>query len=67
MNSTVKSKTTDDKASDSNLGLFITPRLGIKLFNNCTLVAGYRWDIDEFKFKKEYTVDYFTLGLNWVM
>lgn len=67
LHTSVKVKSTDDKASDGSLGLFITPRLGVKLFKNYTLVAGYRWDIDEFKFKKDYTADYFSIGLNIVM
>lgn len=48
-------------------GLYFTPRIGVKLFQlwkmEWGIVAGYRWDFNKFKFKKEYTDDYFTIGL----
>lgn len=60
-----------NKDSDGNVGLFFTPRLGAKLFTvsdiNVGVVAGYRWDFNKFKFKKEYTDDYFTIGIIAVM
>lgn len=67
----VELKDYDEKASSDKFGLFITPRIGLKLFkiggNDLSLVAGYRWDFNEFKFKKDYISDYFTIGLAWVM
>ena len=56
-----------DSESDGNLGLFVTPRVGIPLLTigdaKWGIVAGYRWDFNKFKFKKEYTDDYFTIGI----
>lgn len=67
---TVELKLEEEKESDGNLGMFITPRVGLRLFkvanSDLALVAGYRWDFNEFKFNKENTVDYFTVGLSWV-
>lgn len=55
------------KASDGNWGLFLYPRIGTRLFKiadvDYGLYAGYRWDFNEFKFSKEYTADYFTVGI----
>lgn len=68
---TVKWKVEDEKESKGKFGMFITPRIGLKLFkvggDYLALVAGYRWDFNEFKFNKENTADYFTVGLSWVM
>ena len=54
------------KESDGDFGLFVTPRIGVKLFKIANdyygIVAGYRWDFNKFKFKKENTDDYFTIG-----
>ena len=63
-----KVKTTGgEEESNGNLGLFATPKIGIKLFTLNDQVwgvqAGYRWDFSEFKFSKEYTADYFTIGI----
>ena len=59
-----------EKESDGNLGLWASPKVGVLLFNIggktepmwIGLQAGYRWDVNEFKFKKGYTADYFTIG-----
>ena len=56
-----------DKYSDGDFGLFLTPRIGIPLINisdgKLGIVAGYRWDFNKFKFSKENTADYFTIGI----
>lgn len=61
------SSTTWKKESNGEFGMFISPRIGIRLFelwgNDLNLVAGYRWDFNKFKFSKEYTNDYFTVGI----
>lgn len=71
LHATAKVKEGDEKESNGDFGLFLTPRLGVKLFklgsDYLSLVGGYRWDFNKFKFKKEYTSDYFTIGLSWVM
>lgn len=71
LHATAKIKGGDEEEKNGEFGLFLTPRLGVKLFNiggdYLSLVGGYRWDFNEFKFKKEYTRDYFTIGLSWVM
>ncbi len=57
-----------EKESEGNLGLWVSPKVGLLLFKVDSegmmigLQAGYRWDVNEFKFKKGYTVDYFTIG-----
>ena len=64
--STIKMKG-GDKNSDGDVGLFVTPRVGIPFLNIANtkwgIVAGYRWDFNKFKFKKENTDDYFTIGI----
>ena len=61
-----------DGEEDSNgeFGLFVTPRVGLKLFKiwdtDWAINAGYRWDFNKFKFSKDYTSDYFTIGLTAV-
>ncbi len=71
LHATAKVKEGDEKESNGDFGLFLTPLLGVKLFklgsDYLSLVGGYRWDFNKFKFKKEYTSDYFTIGLSWVM
>ncbi len=71
LHATAKVKEGDEKESNGDFGLFLTPRLGVKLFklgsDYLSLVGGYRWNFNKFKFKKEYTSDYFTIGLSWVM
>lgn len=56
-----------DKNSDGDFGMFVTPRVGVPLLNIADakwgIVAGYRWDFNKFKFSKEYTADYFTIGI----
>lgn len=59
-----------EKESEGNLGLWVSPKVGVLLFNIggktepiwFGLQAGYRWDVNEFKFEKGYTADYFTIG-----
>ena len=57
----------EDKERDGNLGLFVTPKIGLRLFTwdeiDWGIQAGYRWDFQEFKFSKAYTADYFTIGI----
>lgn len=53
-----------DENSNGEFGLFLTPKLGLKLFKYCGITAGYRWDFNKFKFSKDYTADYFTVGLS---
>lgn len=64
-----KNKTTKD--SNGDLGLFVTPRIGIKLGkflgSQIGIVAGYRCDFAKFKFNKEYTSDYFTVGFSCII
>ena len=59
-----------DKEKNGDFGLYLNPRVGIKLFNTGSLglgslgiTASYRWIFEKFKFKDEYTCDYFTIGL----
>jgi len=59
-----------EKESEGNLGLWASPKIGVLLINTSKseplwigLQAGYRWDVNEFKFKKDYTNDYFTIGI----
>lgn len=62
------SSTKWEKESNGEVGMFISPRIGLKLFkiwgNDLNIVAGYRWDFQKFKFKKENTADYFTAGIS---
>ena len=59
------------EASNGNIGLYLTPRIGLKLCKlwgtDLAVVAGYRWHFSEFKFSKENIGDFFTVGLAWVM
>lgn len=70
IHSTVEVKSGSETAEDSNgeFGLFINPRIGMKLFkyfdNWISLTAGYRWDFIKFKFDEDYINDYFTVGLS---
>lgn len=68
--SSSKYSTKWEKESEGGLFLGISPRFGVNLihFKNgdiLSVVAGYRWDFNKFKFKSEYTDDYFTIGVNW--
>lgn len=60
----------ENTTSDGNFGLYITPRIGLRICKigngGLAIVAGYRWHFSEFKFSKEYTSDFFTVGLNVV-
>lgn len=62
---------TEDTWSDGNMGFYITPRIGLRICKigkgGLALVAGYRWHFSEFKFSKEHTSDFFTVGLNLVI
>lgn len=53
--------------SNGDFGMFLTPRIGLKLLKvkdtEWGVVAGYRWDFIKFKFNKDYTADYFTIGV----
>ena len=60
--------TRTEEDSDGGFGLFLTPRLGVKIFtlkngNALSLGAGYRWNFGDFKFDKEHTSDYFSIGI----
>jgi len=64
-------KNNKEKESDGNVGLFVTPRIGLKLLKlwgiNWGITVGYRWDFNKFKFDKEYTDDYLTIGISATM
>lgn len=64
-------KYSENTSSDGNMGFYITPRIGLRICKvgngGLVLVAGYRWHFSEFKFSKEYTADFFTVGLNLVI
>lgn len=58
-----------EKESEGGLFLGISPRFGVNLihFKNgdiLSVVAGYRWDFYKFKFNKENTSKYFTIGVD---
>lgn len=55
-----------EKVSNGEFGLFLTPKIGYS-FGKWSIAAGYRWDFNEFKFSKDYTNDYFTLGVSLLM
>lgn len=56
-----------EKASDGDFALFLHPHIGLRLFKlfgaECGITAGYRWEFVKFKFSKEYTNDFFTVGI----
>lgn len=61
-------KYTYQKDKNGEFGLFVNPRVGVKLFNfksggSMGLTASYRRDFLKFKFKKANTTDYFTVGI----
>lgn len=64
-------KNNKEKDSDGNVGLFVTPRIGLKLFKlwdiDWGITAGYRWDFNKFKFDKDHTDKYFTIGISATM
>lgn len=68
-NGTYKTKYNNktEDMSDDFFGFFIAPKIGLNLGKvwgmNLGIQAGYRWDFGEFKTSKEYTNDYFTIGL----
>lgn len=66
----VKQGTKTESNSDGNVGMFLTPRIGLPLFKlwggKLGVVAGYRWDFNKFKFSKDYTDKYFTIGITFV-
>ena len=45
--------------------LYVSPRVGIHITKNFSIVAGYRWNFIKFKFDKEHTNDYFSIGASW--
>lgn len=63
--------TTTEWKKDSNGEFFlsVSPRIGLKLFriwgSDFNIAAGYRWDFIKFKFGKENTIDYFTVGASF--
>lgn len=54
-----------EKNTANEAELYVSPRVGVHLFKNLSIVAGYRWDFVKFKFDKEHTNDYFTIGASW--
>ncbi len=48
---------------NGDFGLFVSPRIGVKLFNGLAISAGYRWNFLDFKFKEGYISDYFSVGV----
>ena len=63
------SKIVWEDESDGALFLGISPRFGVNLihFKNgdiLSVVAGYRWDFNKFKFDKDNTIKYFTIGVD---
>lgn len=59
---------TTEKESNGEFGLYVSPRAGLHVgkIAGCdwSIVAGYRWDFIKFKFDKDYTNDYFTIGIS---
>lgn len=43
--------------------LRVNPFLGYALSESLAITAGYNWDFNKFKFSKEYTADFFTVGI----
>ncbi len=64
--SSLKIEGAKSSTSDTSLGLFATPRLGVKLGENVAITAGYRWDFPEFKFEDLGDKGQFTIGLTYV-
>lgn len=55
-----------DKEKEGNFGLYANPRIGLNIYSGICITASYRWDFNKFKFSKDYTDDYFTVGLAFV-
>ncbi|MCC8114135.1 MAG: hypothetical protein LIP03_09125 [Bacteroidales bacterium] len=53
--------TKDDGGSD--FGWFITPRIGVRLYKDWCLTAGFRMESSKFKFSKDYRAEWVTVGL----
>ncbi|MDR1004050.1 MAG: hypothetical protein LBL97_03465 [Prevotellaceae bacterium] len=58
-----KTPTEWEKESNGDFGMFVSPRIGLNIYKGIGIVAGYHWDFAKFKFSKEYTTDYFTVGI----
>lgn len=55
-----------EEESDSSFGLYLNPRIGLAFGKSVAVTAGYEWNFNDFKFDKEHTSDYFTLGLSFL-
>lgn len=62
-NYTSATKYETKKIKDGNIAMMLYPKIGINLYKGLSIAAGYRWDFNEFKFKKAYISDFFTLSL----
>lgn len=51
------------KDSNGEFGCFFQPRIGVNIAKGYGLFAGYNWDFIKFKFNKDYTSDYFSVGM----
>lgn len=54
------------KEGNGEFFLTVNPRVGVKVCkiwgSDFNIIAGYRWDFVKFKFDKDNTIDYFTVG-----
>lgn len=66
-NYTSASKYKTEEIKDGNIAMMLHPKIGVHLYKGFSIAAGYRWDFNEFKFKKGYVSDFFTLSLGFVM
>lgn len=55
-----------EEESSGNWGLYLNPRIGLALGKSAAITAGYEWNFNDFKFDKEHTSDYFTVGLSFL-
>ncbi len=61
---TFKEKTV---ASINKLGLYATPRAGLKIGKTWGITVGYRFDFIDFKFDNISDRGHFTVGFSWIM
>jgi len=54
---------TTNKNNSTDVFLGLTPRIGVNIFKNVGISVGYRWDFVKFKFDKESTRKFFTVGI----